>query len=110
MQEALELDERVLVDRERLLGPDHPDTVSARSNLANSYSDVGRIQEALELSERVLADRERLLGPDHPDTLTARSNLAHVRGSAEAVQQPSTATAAANRDEGRTSEDGEKPE
>ncbi|MET9117571.1 tetratricopeptide repeat protein, partial [Streptomyces longwoodensis] len=57
--EALELRERVLADRERLLGPDHPDTLTSRSNLANSYSDAGRVTEALELRERVLADRER---------------------------------------------------
>ncbi|WP_159020907.1 tetratricopeptide repeat protein, partial [Streptomyces sp. HNS054] len=40
-------------------GPDHPDTLGARANLAVSYSDAGRIQDALDLNERVLADRER---------------------------------------------------
>ncbi|MFD8302991.1 tetratricopeptide repeat protein, partial [Streptomyces sp. NPDC059690] len=72
---------------------DHPDTLSARHNLAASYSDAGRIQDALELRERVLADRERILGEDHPATLSARHNLARARDAAAAVQQPDTATA-----------------
>ncbi|MFD9061846.1 tetratricopeptide repeat protein, partial [Kitasatospora purpeofusca] len=74
--EATALLEGVAADRERLLGPDHPDTLSARGNLATSYRQAGRTGEATVLGERVLADRERLLGHDHPDTLTARNNLA----------------------------------
>ncbi|MEU9378162.1 tetratricopeptide repeat protein [Streptomyces sp. NPDC048255] len=61
----------------RLIGPDHPATISARSNLAATYTaHLGRHHEALRLEEEVLADRERVLGPDHPDTVTARANLA----------------------------------
>ncbi|MFD6532104.1 tetratricopeptide repeat protein, partial [Streptomyces sp. NPDC060184] len=59
-----------------VLGPDHPATVTARSNLANSYAEAGRTTEATTLRESVLADQERLLGRNHPATLTARSNLA----------------------------------
>ncbi|MEH0634816.1 tetratricopeptide repeat protein [Streptomyces bottropensis] len=68
-------------------GPDHPYTLTARSNLANSYSDAGRIQEALELHEQVLADRERLLSPDHPNTLGARGNLANSYSDAGRIQE-----------------------
>lgn len=32
--------------RERVLGPEHPDTLSSRSNLANGYRDLGRNAEA----------------------------------------------------------------
>ncbi|MFD3679877.1 tetratricopeptide repeat protein [Streptomyces sp. NPDC058613] len=63
-------------DSERLLGPDHPYTVTARSNLATSYWQAGRTAEAIVLLKQVVADRERLLGPDHPNTVTARANLA----------------------------------
>ncbi|MFF4098663.1 tetratricopeptide repeat protein [Streptomyces sp. NPDC001903] len=59
-----------------VLGPDHPDTLSARANLAATYSDLGRHHDALTLQEAVHADCERLLGPDHSDTLGARANLA----------------------------------
>ena len=68
--------------QERVLGPDHFDTLTARNNLAGAYEDVGRFGEAIELYERVLADQERILGPDHPDTLTARNNLAGAYDSA----------------------------
>ena len=68
--------------QERVLGPDHFDTLTARNNLAGAYKDVGRFGEAIELYKRVLADQERILGFDHPDTLTARNNLAGAYDSA----------------------------
>jgi len=67
---------------EDVLGPDHPDTLNTRSNLAGAYRSVGRFDEAIELFERVLAEQERVLGPDHPDTLTVRNNLADAYHSA----------------------------
>jgi Flp pilus assembly protein TadD len=66
----------VAADRERILGPEHPGTLSARANLAASYRLAGRTGEAIALLERVAADRARILGPEHPGTLTARANLA----------------------------------
>ena len=68
--------ERLVADQERVLGPDHPDTLAARNNLAVAYQDAGRTAEAITLHEQTLAARERVLGPDHPDTLTSRNNLA----------------------------------
>ena len=35
--EPIPLFERTLADRERLLGPDHPDTMTSRNNLAEVY-------------------------------------------------------------------------
>ena len=75
-EDSIELYEQVLAERERVLGPDHPDTLTIRNNLAGAYKSAGRLAEAVELFERVLADRVRVLGPDHPDTLAARNNLA----------------------------------
>jgi tetratricopeptide (TPR) repeat protein len=62
--------------RERVLGPDHPDTLTSRNNLAGCLEWVGRAGAALPLYEQTLTDRARVLGPDHPDTLTSRNNLA----------------------------------
>ena len=62
--------------QERVLGPDHFDTLTARNNLAVAYRSAGRFGEAIELYEQVLADQERVLGPDHPETLNVRDNLA----------------------------------
>ena len=73
--EALTLD--VAVDTlEGLLGPDHPDTLASRNNLAGAYESAGHVEEAITLYEQVLTDRIRVLGEDHPDTLTSRNNLA----------------------------------
>jgi hypothetical protein len=68
--------EPLLADMERILGPDHPDTIDTRGNLGEAYRAGGRAAEAIPLHERAVADRERILGPDHPDTLTSRNNLA----------------------------------
>ena len=65
-----------LNDSERILGPDHPNTLTTRNNLAESYRAAGRIDEAITLHKQNLNDRERILGPDHPNTLTSRNNLA----------------------------------
>ncbi|WDQ00113.1 tetratricopeptide repeat protein [Micromonospora chalcea] len=67
---------RVLADSERILGPEHPQTLTARANLATAYQQAGRTSEAITLFEQLLADSERILGPEHPQTLTARANLA----------------------------------
>ena len=75
--EALTL--AVAVDAlEVLLGPDHPDALASRNNLAGTYESVGRLIEAIALFERVLADSIRVLGEDHPNTLASRNNLAHA--------------------------------
>src|ERR1019366_402305 len=76
LSRAIALYERNLADCERLLGPDHPDTLASRDNLAGTYESAGWPRKAIVLHERNLADRERLLGTDHPDTLTSRNNLA----------------------------------
>ena len=65
-----------MAGRERVLGPDHPDTQTSRKNLAKAYQDAGRAAEAIPLLERTLAGRQRVLRSDHPDTQTSRKNLA----------------------------------
>ena len=74
-QTALTLQEAVgmLIDA---LGPDHPDTLATRGNLAIAYRKSGNLEKAIDIFEDVLANRTRLLGPDHPDTLATRNNLA----------------------------------
>ncbi|MFF2668898.1 tetratricopeptide repeat protein, partial [Streptomyces niveus] len=84
--QAIEYNETTVRLSSSIHGPDHPDTLSIRNNLANSYSDAGRLQDALHLRERVLADYERALGPDHPATLTARNNLANSYSDAGRLQ------------------------
>ena len=76
LTQAVEYGKPLVADCERLLGADHPHTLTSRGNLAYAYQDAGRVSEAIPLFERNLADRERLLGADHPHTLTSRGNLA----------------------------------
>jgi serine/threonine protein kinase len=68
--------------REAALGPDHPDTLTSRNNLANAYYSAGRTADAIALHEETLKRREAKLGPDHPDTLKSRNNLANAYNSA----------------------------
>ena len=68
--------ERTVTRLIEALGADHPNTLTARGNLASSYRSAGRTNDAITLEEAVLADSERILGADHPNTLITRSNLA----------------------------------
>jgi tetratricopeptide (TPR) repeat protein len=60
---------------ERVLGPDHADTLAAGHRLAHAYLAAGRAAEAVSWFQWALADRSRALGPDHPGTIAARLNL-----------------------------------
>ncbi len=61
------------------LGPDHPDTLAARANLAGWSGEAGDAAGAAIALQELLADYLRVMGPDHPYTLTARANLAGLR-------------------------------
>ena len=74
-EEAEPLLKEVLAKHEQKLGPDHPDTLATRHNLASLYMDMGRREEAETLLKEVLAKREQKLGPDHPSTLATRGML-----------------------------------
>ncbi|MFE9429233.1 tetratricopeptide repeat protein [Kitasatospora sp. NPDC006697] len=73
---ATPLHERIARHQEQVLGLEHPDTSTARNNLARSFQAAGRTAEALALRQAVLEVRARTLGPEHPDTLTTRSDVA----------------------------------
>jgi RNA polymerase sigma factor (sigma-70 family) len=73
---ALAVGQPLTADLERLLGPDHPDTLNARNSLAAVYLAVGRTDEAISLFEQILTVRRRLLGLGHRDTLNSQNNLA----------------------------------
>ena len=70
--------EAALAHAERALGPDHPNTISARGVLADTLETLGHLREAREVAERTIADVERVLGVNHPSTLEARARLARL--------------------------------
>jgi transcriptional regulator with XRE-family HTH domain/tetratricopeptide (TPR) repeat protein len=70
--------ERAHAVRERVLGPDHPDTAEGLNDLAALLGDQGDLAAAQVLLERAVAVRDRVLGPNHLDTAVSLNNLAMV--------------------------------
>jgi hypothetical protein len=62
---------------ERVLGPEHPDTLAARASLASFTGEAGDPAVASDQYAALLPARERVLGADHPDTVATRDNLAY---------------------------------
>ncbi|RSL64168.1 hypothetical protein CEP51_013189 [Fusarium floridanum] len=60
----------------KVLGEEHPDTLTSMANLASTFRNQGRWKEAEELEVGVMETRKRVLGEEHPDTLTSMVNLA----------------------------------
>jgi hypothetical protein len=61
--------QRVLVISTKVLGKEHPDTLTSMNNLAQTLKAQGDLAGARKLEEQVLEARARLLGKEHPDTL-----------------------------------------
>ena len=74
--QAIAVGEPLAEDLERLLGPEHPDTLNSRNSLAAAYLAAGRVAEAIPFFEQILAVRQRILGPDDSETLVSQNNLA----------------------------------
>ncbi|MBO0697650.1 MAG: tetratricopeptide repeat protein [Zavarzinella sp.] len=62
--------------RERALGADHVDTLSARHSLAVAYRAKRQLDDAIRLFDQVYRARTASLGPEHPDTLKTLNGLA----------------------------------
>ena len=75
---AEQLKIQVMEMRTKLLGAEHPDTLSSVGNLACTYRDQGRWNEAEKLEIQVMEMRKKLLGAEHPDTLISVGNLANT--------------------------------
>ena len=54
--------------REKVIGPDHPDTLESYYDFASGLRDRGKIQEAKEFARRAAKGARKVLGPDHPST------------------------------------------
>jgi serine/threonine protein kinase len=62
--------------RERILGPNNPETLTSLDNLANTLADEGHYADAEKLERQILDSRRRILGSKNPDTLGSMNNLA----------------------------------
>ena len=76
LNSAEQLEDRVLDMRKKLLGAEHPDTLTSMANLASTYMNQGRWSEAEQLDIQVMDTRKKILGAEHPHTLTSMANLA----------------------------------
>src|SRR5436190_12243460 len=71
----------------RVLGKEHPDTLTSMNNLASTFWNQGQWKEAEELEVQVMETRKRVLGKEHPDTLTSMNNLAFtLKGCGQIVE------------------------
>ena len=67
-----------LAAKRRVLGDDHPKTLTTMNNLAGLYKNTGRMAEAEALHAECLAARRRVLGDENPETLGSMNNLAQL--------------------------------
>jgi tetratricopeptide (TPR) repeat protein len=68
--------ERVIEALRRILGEEHPDTLTSLGNLAGVLEALGDLEGARGLYEQVLQGSLRVLGEEHLGTLRAMNNLA----------------------------------
>ena len=81
-QGATELYKEVIEARIKVLGAEHPETLTARANLAYWTGHAGDAAGARDQYAALLPVRERVSGPEHRETLTVRANLARWTGEA----------------------------
>jgi tetratricopeptide (TPR) repeat protein/predicted Ser/Thr protein kinase len=77
--DGLDFARRALAMRERTLGDAHPDTLQARSDLADRLWDLGEIEQALGMYEELHRARVSLLGETHPKTVRSLDDIAEAK-------------------------------
>jgi tetratricopeptide (TPR) repeat protein len=86
---------------ERVLGPDHLDTLVASERLAEAYLTAGRAAEAVSWFQWVLAARSREFGRYDPGSIAARRNLGRALAAADQLVDAFTVLDQAVRDHER---------
>ncbi len=74
--------EAIREDQARVFGPDAPETLMMRGELAEAQGQSGNVAAAVTELENLLTDQLRILSGDHPDTWATRLTLARWRGHA----------------------------
>jgi len=78
LKEAEELFVQVVETGLRMLGAEHPDTLTSMGNLALTFSKQGRLKEAEELEVQLMEMRKRVLDAEHTDTLINMNKVAYT--------------------------------
>ena len=77
-EEAESLIRGVVGVDQRIVGPEHPDTLQAERYLSDALRDAGRFPESEQLGRSVLNLQRRVEGSSHPDTLLTLTSLART--------------------------------
>jgi hypothetical protein len=76
----MQLAEQCCADSERVLGPDHTDTLSRLANLGHLYYVGGRVGDAAALLRETAARCERVLPYGDPLTRAVHESLVNIVG------------------------------
>jgi tetratricopeptide (TPR) repeat protein len=86
---AVALQEEALTTRRRILGEDHPDTISSINSMGVLFVRSGRLEEAEAYYKEAIEKARRVLGEDDEETLRCLSNSAMLelrRGHADVAE------------------------
>jgi hypothetical protein len=86
LKEAEGLEVQVMETRKRVLGQEHPSTLTSMRNLASTYMSQGLRKEAEELQIEAVNRLRTTLGDNHRTTVQAIANLASFREGRAAPQ------------------------
>jgi tetratricopeptide (TPR) repeat protein len=86
-KEAEELLIQVVETNKRVIGHEHPNTLTSMHELALTYMSPGRWKEAEKLLIQVVETKKRVIGHEHPDTLTSMEWLAYTYNSQGRIEE-----------------------
>ena len=72
------MNRRALTKTERVLGVEHPDTLTSVYCLAHLLTAKQNFQQALDLYQRTVSGYERVLGVHHPTTAACKEHLSSL--------------------------------
>jgi hypothetical protein len=78
LADSEKLDREVLEIWSKTLGPEHPNTLSLKANIADTLLKEGHFREAERLQRETLATQIRLRGPEDLPSLVSQSDLAET--------------------------------
>ena len=107
--DAFRLLKHVLGSSKIIYGPDHPETLTAISNLACCYYDLGDKDQAIQLMGEVVEKQREVLPADHPYTAASARVLADWKAEDGEIEEKGIEDAESE-EEGSEEDEGEREE
>ena len=85
-KEAEELEIQVMKTRKKVLGEEHPSTLTSMNNLAFTLKSKSSEAEAISIMETCFKLQKQILGPTHPDTETSLGALHEWEGEEDKLE------------------------